>query len=347
MIRNEDGVIAVLAALLLPVLAGMAALVVDLGQLWRDDRYVQNCVDAAALAGAWDLPNPATAQATALTYLAAQSPDHCSTVGASAPTYSFIDRNGDGTVDAFGVTVSRPTSFGLGRLLGINSKNVQRLAVAGKFTPSGFLGMVPFGVQMDPGQPCNQDVWTYTLGGVPLAPGTTYTIKYSAPGSGSPGNFQALGLGGTGADVYLNNIISGYQAPVSSCGTVTTETGNMVGKTVDGEKARLAIPPPPPLDAGQCSLGPVANPTSPKWYLCPNFFELALIPPLAPGHTDTQVLTFAWFDVQSYQTKGKDAGAITGIFLNVAGLHAPPGGWQGNTPWNPSSSLPVGVKLIT
>src|SRR5919197_5940638 len=53
--REEDGVVAPMVALLLLVLLGVCALVLDFGTLYANRRHLQNAADAAALAGAKEL----------------------------------------------------------------------------------------------------------------------------------------------------------------------------------------------------------------------------------------------------------------------------------------------------
>lgn len=59
--RNEDGQAIVLMVLALAVMIGMSALVLDVGAWYRTDRRLQATADAAALAGAQQLPNDAAA----------------------------------------------------------------------------------------------------------------------------------------------------------------------------------------------------------------------------------------------------------------------------------------------
>jgi hypothetical protein len=67
--KNESGQAIVLTVLALIVLLGMAAFVLDAGAWFRTDRRLQGTADAAALAGAQDLPlNPALAIANAHDY---------------------------------------------------------------------------------------------------------------------------------------------------------------------------------------------------------------------------------------------------------------------------------------
>jgi hypothetical protein len=67
--KNERGQAIVLMTLSLVVIMGMAALVLDVGNWFHTKRRLQGTADAAALAGAQELPNDTTgAQTTALSY---------------------------------------------------------------------------------------------------------------------------------------------------------------------------------------------------------------------------------------------------------------------------------------
>lgn len=66
--KNESGQVLVLAALLMTVLMGFAALAVDIGMTTVVKSKLQNTADAAALAGANDLSSASTAIDTALRY---------------------------------------------------------------------------------------------------------------------------------------------------------------------------------------------------------------------------------------------------------------------------------------
>ena len=72
--RAERGQILPIAALAMVALLGITAFAVDVGYAYYAKRQLQSAVDAAALAGAQDLPNATTAQATAISYAAANSP---------------------------------------------------------------------------------------------------------------------------------------------------------------------------------------------------------------------------------------------------------------------------------
>jgi hypothetical protein len=67
--RNESGQVIVFVVFMLTALFGMAALVIDVGSWYRADRHLQTAADAAALAGAQELPTkPSTAVSVAIDY---------------------------------------------------------------------------------------------------------------------------------------------------------------------------------------------------------------------------------------------------------------------------------------
>jgi Flp pilus assembly protein TadG len=68
-LKSERGQAFVLVAVSMVMILGMAALVLDVGNWFRDKRRLQGTVDAAALAGAQQLPDDASAaQSQALSY---------------------------------------------------------------------------------------------------------------------------------------------------------------------------------------------------------------------------------------------------------------------------------------
>lgn len=67
-LRREGGQALVMVVLFLFVLLGMAAMVIDVGYAFYAQRSLQAQVDAAALAGAQELPDPSRAEAIAYEY---------------------------------------------------------------------------------------------------------------------------------------------------------------------------------------------------------------------------------------------------------------------------------------
>jgi Flp pilus assembly protein TadG len=67
-VRGEGGQAIVFMVFALLTIVGMAAIVVDGGRWFQAQRHLQTAADAAALAGAQDLPNTSTASASATSY---------------------------------------------------------------------------------------------------------------------------------------------------------------------------------------------------------------------------------------------------------------------------------------
>jgi hypothetical protein len=72
---REHGAVLVSFALLLVVIMGVAALVVDIGYVSNEKRQLQNSVDSAALAGAQDLPILTEAVSTVKSYMSTNYPN--------------------------------------------------------------------------------------------------------------------------------------------------------------------------------------------------------------------------------------------------------------------------------
>jgi len=71
----ERGAIVIIVAIILPVIFVMAAVVIDLGQLFQIKSRLQGTADASALAGASALPDAANVQARAASYAGFNYPD--------------------------------------------------------------------------------------------------------------------------------------------------------------------------------------------------------------------------------------------------------------------------------
>jgi Flp pilus assembly protein TadG len=128
--RGESGQVIVMFTIFAVVLIGFGALVIDLGKVWWVRRESQATADAAALAAAQDLPSPATASATANTYLI-KNP----ITGSTTSSINVIARCRPGLPgcypdNALDVTVNAtvPTTFA--GVLGMNTVNVSATATA-------------------------------------------------------------------------------------------------------------------------------------------------------------------------------------------------------------------------
>jgi Flp pilus assembly protein TadG len=119
--RAEQGSMAVVIAITLPLLIGFAGLVITVGSWYLTQAQLQNAADAAALAGAHYLPgSPSSADAAAQTLAA----DNVS--GATVTPVTPYD----GSSSQIQVTVSKPGSTWFVSIFGITAPTITATAVA-------------------------------------------------------------------------------------------------------------------------------------------------------------------------------------------------------------------------
>jgi Flp pilus assembly protein TadG len=214
-IKDESGVVAIVMGIAMVAIVGILAYVIDTGSVYVARRSMQTAADAAALAGAQELPeNPNVAIQVALDYIEMQGISANSTVVSIEKTYV--------SNDTIKVTVSdtdKKTFFA--GIFGINSVNVGATATAMIGSPSEITGAVPWAVLQG----------TYI-------PGVEYNLKYDSPDLG-PGNFGAVSIDGRGASTYRHCIEYGSTTPLHIGSKIETEPGNMAGPTSQGTSARI------------------------------------------------------------------------------------------------------------
>ena len=218
----ERGQALVLFVLGLVVLLGFVAMTVDVGLILHERRSLQNAVDAAALAGAVELPNSQVlAESKAQEWAANNGID----LGAGDQITITIDP----ISNAVEVEVTREAAFIFGRVLGLTTVDVHASATARIGAPASLSGIMPFAVL--------EDAIDYNV--------FPTTIKYDA-NNPTNGNFAPIRIDGPGSSIYEQTVINGSDNAV--CGlsqptcvdpTVDTQTGNLVGGTRDGIKYRI------------------------------------------------------------------------------------------------------------
>lgn len=220
---GEEGQVTVLFALAIVVLTGFSALTVDGGRLYLQHVRIQNAVDAAALAGARELPeDPATAEAVALDYL---------------------DRNGiDGSqasIEAvpasISVQVADEIQWTLARVFGSDTGSFSARAGAEVGVAGAVRGVVPMGIEKREGG--------YGFGNL-----AKLKLGQARPGCDERsyhGNFHAIAFDDEpGAHNYKNYLENGYPDFVSISETrFKTKTGVMSGPTKQGLSPRLQADP--------------------------------------------------------------------------------------------------------
>ena len=192
-LRDSSGQAAVLTVVFMAALLGAIAMVLDVGSWFRAQRATQSAADAAALAGAQELPeSPGAATGIATQYLG--------TNGGGAGEYSFASNRL--VNDTITVKVTRQADGVFAKLFGIDSVDVHAKASA----RSGSIDRARYAA------PIAVDRKHPLLNCSPLPCfGTSTTLDLAKTG---PGAFRLLNLdrskGGTGGKIDAEWILRGY-----------------------------------------------------------------------------------------------------------------------------------------
>jgi Flp pilus assembly protein TadG len=157
---RQRGAVSIMFALMLTVLVGFIALVVDIGHFWEVQEELQNAADSAALAGAHDLNGTATnfplailsAEQFALRHDANGSPVNVPAADVVLGTWNFNTRTFTPTlipapqVNAVQVTTRRSAAAGdpvrtfFAPLVGVTQQDVTTVAIAVSGSPNATCG---------------------------------------------------------------------------------------------------------------------------------------------------------------------------------------------------------------
>lgn len=155
--RKERGQALVLFAAGLAAFLGLAGLAIDAGQIVFTRTDMQKTADAAAFAGAEDLPLSGQATSAANTYVAANSGNTSATVQISTTSQ---------TNDTIRVTATKRVNYTFLRALGMSGTDVSATARVRMRVSTGFV-------------PDEVDVFPYTVWGGARAPGFTNGCSYN------------------------------------------------------------------------------------------------------------------------------------------------------------------------
>jgi len=295
---NSDGQVIVIVALLIVAIVGMTALVVDMGSLYEDRRSLQGVADAAALAGAQELPESiSAADQEARNSIEKNYQDDNDNVSVDIQFDSFL-----GVPDAMiTVTVTNPDSpIRFGRVYGPGSSEVGATATAVVGSPN------PYGNHVVP--------WGLIEGEYEY--GLEYKLKYGAPPENSPGNFGALRIDPGGANsAYINGIIYGCKTPLEVGNWVDVLTGNRVGPTEDGVTGRISLEPDGVMTE------PISDLYDDDFNLERYDSQFIIIPIIShwpPGSSqEVQILDFKPFIISKFIEEGGHS-YVEGVFLRSA-----------------------------
>jgi hypothetical protein len=276
LLDNRKGFVSVLVAVLIVVLFGFAALAIDMGMLVYEKARLQNACDAAALAGAQELPDDTTkAKSKAIEY-----------ADKNELSYSEITSI-DITEEDRKITVNaeRIVPYSFARILGLNQGTTTAQASAENAPINEMGGLRPFGVVDD----------IFILN-------TTVVLELGSWDSVG-GNFGSLAFDGTGGSVYGDTVEAGSISTWQIGDEVPTQTGNMVGPSTHGIEAII----------DQCNHIPAC--TSDSYQLdCPRIITVPLIDALDDHGSSTVIIVgFARFFID--EVSGGGNVAITGQFL--------------------------------
>jgi hypothetical protein len=197
--RNQSGQAFVVTVLMITALLGLAALVLDVGSWFRAHRSLQATADAAALAGAQELPDaPGNANSLANDYAARNLS------GLTGVTVNFSQTYVPN--DTIRVHVSKPAEGFFSKVFGIDSVQEGAAATARTAGMKSALYVAPIVVNQ-------QHPMLTGCGGPCFGPGYQTTIPVSQ--TGAPGAFGLVNLdpqsgGTTGASTLAGWIENGF-----------------------------------------------------------------------------------------------------------------------------------------
>ena len=284
---RERGSVIILVALAFVLMGGMGALALDAGLGYVRRVQVQNAADAAALAAVAELPgDPAAATQIAIQFAGLNALNLDASEIAIGPTWSAND--------TIRVTPRETVNFFFAPLIGIDSAEVGATATAVVGSLVATDGLVPFGLVIPEGG---------------FQFGQTYDIKL---GHGEGGNYNALALGGNGANSYSSNIANGTPDSFAVGDTIDMEPGNMVGPTVTGLTQRIGADP-------NYSWTDLVNPDGTLNGIDDHNPRIIVIPVVTepqPGRSNVTITGFAMFYVEGPPSDW-GGGELTGAFINT------------------------------
>ncbi|NMD70119.1 hypothetical protein HHO41_07435 [Bacillus sp. DNRA2] len=214
LIKEEKGAVIIVVALLMVAFLGVTALVIDGGMLYLEKQKLQDVTDAAALAGAQELP-------TAIDKATAQA-NQAITLNETNPNLFNINFN----ENKHRITVRAQKSVNLvfAKVLGFDKAKVDAFSKVEIGSLISGRGAVPVGIE-------------YTS---QIAFGD---IKYLKVEDATVGNFGALALAGPGAKLYEEDFKNGYENELRVNQIIDTQTGNLAGPTARAVNYRIAACP--------------------------------------------------------------------------------------------------------
>jgi hypothetical protein len=259
--RDECGQTFAFFALFLTMLLGLAALVIDVGSWYHEQRRLQKVTDAAALAGAFDLPvpsgDPSTATADAILYAgkngAVDPADASNVPTVTYPTGggSMCARFNDASVKAaskyscIDVVATHPASGFFSRIYNLLELQEGTHSSAVSAVPASMKNIVPIAVKntqekLDPakGCPCFNQTTRLNFSESELSSSSFGIVDLGCPGAGCSG-----GAGTKELENWINFGYSGYVAVNTVYPAVTGERIGPIKNTLVANEGKPLLYP--------------------------------------------------------------------------------------------------------
>ena len=222
-VKNEDGAVAVIAAVAFMAMLIMSGVVIDLGRVHTEISKLQATADASAYAASLLLP-VATSDTEKISQIESKAAEYIIKNERKAEILDSVSLSGNVSdqYTVLTVTLKTDVNYLFGQILGIDSREVVIAATAGAEAITAASNTVPLGISKD------NLIATLAENGA-----QDVILKYGA-GDGDQGTYGALNLSGThggGASQYATWLAEGYPDIIKAGTFLYDETGNMVGPT--------------------------------------------------------------------------------------------------------------------
>jgi hypothetical protein len=216
-LKDENGSSMMIFAFMFVVIIGMAGLVVDVGILYETKSSLKKTANAAALSGAQELINGDEAVYEVVMNILEANHEKESLKGINTGTHGKYSLN---------VVLEKDVPLYFLRLFKMNSMKISESSTAVLVSMTRAVGAVPLGIDES----------------IPLEYMKEYSLKVDS-GDSQYGNFGVLALSGTGAKLYEQDLRSGYNQELKVGDIISTQTGNIEGKTRDAISYRITSSP--------------------------------------------------------------------------------------------------------
>jgi Flp pilus assembly protein TadG len=315
---------------------GMCALAIDVGNWYQQKQALQAAADAAALAGASELPAGWSAAQGAANHSYSRN-------GKASDVLTVTQASTLTANDSVTVTAQRQASGFFVRVFGITSVSISASARATVESYSTFAStgnVMPFAVMRG----------NYTLG-------TSYTIygdgSSSNNGAISPSVVSGSGCAGASGSNDLRDTVSGAETacPITVGNLIATNPGNNTGPVAQGLNTRMAggwqtfNQIVQPGGNGHYAL---LNPSSPQLVVIPVVLNTSGGTTWPNGSSQVRIVGFAWFVITGCGNPTKpgpcsnsDGKYVNGTFVDLINANT-----QGTTgAWNPGSNSTSTIEL--